>query len=92
MYNTHNPGMKEINFPKNLKTLLIRCIEFNLIEFGYLEPTSQSVKDFRRYFVPSMMKLIKDYEKDQHDLTNDRLLVEYINQSLFVRNYRGIFK
>ena len=90
MYNTNNPGMKIIKYPENLTTLLIRCIEFNLIEFGYLEPTSRSVKGFRRYFVPTMMELIKNYEKDKHDLINDRVLTEYINQSIFVRNHREI--
>ena len=92
MYKSNNPSMTKITYPKNLTTLLIRCMEFNLLEFGYLEPTREGVEGFRRYFVPEMMELIKNYEKDKHDLINDRVLTEYINQSLFVRNYRGIFR
>ena len=89
MYKTNNTGMERINYPKNLKTLLIRCIEFNLIEHSYLKPNSLEVKCFRRFFVPELMKLINDYGQDKSNLTNDRLLVEYINQSLFVRGLKN---
>jgi hypothetical protein len=70
--------------PKNLKTLLIRCIENSMIENSYLN-SDLDVECFRKYFVITLMKLIDDYVKDKNDLTNDRLLKEYISWKLFLR-------